>query len=240
MSHFAILQWNSHGYDVAKVFGSKMTSLSPVWLQLRRRGPETFDVTGLHDHDPGRWYTSVSQTGSTTLVFIAHPCHHRMTHAFQVKWCFCLTRVGQSCTQVQQKSQVGWVDTSRSRSMAQWKWSDCLNAPSPPALSVPRLLFDGWSYQDYMMVLGSEDEIEELGNELVDVAKVTQRCVQLHLSYDSFLWRRCSLSNAAAALQTEGFDGFTLELWSQLGGNKRKWVLLDQYLTLDMFDLVRK
>lgn len=27
-----------------------------------------------------------------------------------------------------------------------------------------------------------------------------------------------------AVLQTEGFDGFTLELWSQLGGNKRKWV----------------
>lgn len=25
-------------------------------------------------------------------------------------------------------------------------------------------------------------------------------------------------------LQTEGFDGFTLELWSQLGGNKRKYV----------------
>lgn len=39
--------------------------------------------------------------------------------------------------------------------------------------SVPRLLFDGWSYQDYMTVLGSEDEIEELGGELVDVAKVS-------------------------------------------------------------------
>ncbi|KAG8012699.1 Chitinase domain-containing protein 1 [Nibea albiflora] len=107
-SHKAEAEWNSHGYDVAKMFGPKLTSVSPVWLQLRRRGPETFDVTGLHDHDP-----------------------------------------------------------------------------------VPRLLFDGWSYQDYVSVLGSEDEIEELGSELVDVAK------------------------------TEGFDGFTLELWSQLGGNKR-------------------
>lgn len=44
-------------------------------------------------------------------------------------------------------------------------------------LSVPRLLFDGWSYQDYMSVLGSEDEIEELGSELVDVAKVISHCV---------------------------------------------------------------
>lgn len=34
------------------------------------------------------------------------------------------------------------------------------------------------------------------------------------------------VSNKAVALQTEGFDGFTFELWSQLGGNKRKWVTL--------------
>uniref|UniRef100_A0A4W6DXB2 Chitinase domain-containing protein 1 n=1 Tax=Lates calcarifer TaxID=8187 RepID=A0A4W6DXB2_LATCA len=119
-----ITPWNSHGYDVAKTFGPKLTSVSPVWLQLRRRGPETFDVTGLHDHDPG-WVKAVRKSNKKVRM-------------------------------------------------------------------VPRLLFDGWSYQDYMSVLGSEDEIEELGNELVDVAK------------------------------TEGFDGFTLELWSQLGGNKRK------------------
>lgn len=119
-----VTPWNSHGYDVAKMFGSKLTSVSPVWLQLRRRGPETFDITGLHDHDPG-WVKAVRKSNKKVRI-------------------------------------------------------------------VPRLLFDGWSYQDYMAVFGSEDEIEELGTELVDVAK------------------------------TEGFDGFTLELWSQLGGNKRK------------------
>lgn len=37
---------------------------------------------------------------------------------------------------------------------------------------VPRVLFDGWSFQDYVSVFGSEDEIEELSGELVDVAKV--------------------------------------------------------------------
>uniref|UniRef100_A0A674N2W6 Chitinase domain-containing protein 1 n=1 Tax=Takifugu rubripes TaxID=31033 RepID=A0A674N2W6_TAKRU len=118
-----VTPWNSHGYDIAKLFGSKMTSVSPVWLQLRRRGPETFDVTGLHDHDPG-WVKGVRKANKKIRM-------------------------------------------------------------------VPRLLFDGWSYQDYMSVLASEDEIEELASELVDIAK------------------------------TEGFDGFTLELWSQLGGNKR-------------------
>ncbi|XP_060933375.1 chitinase domain-containing protein 1 [Limanda limanda] len=119
-----VTPWNSHGYDVAKTFGPKLTSVCPVWLQLRRRGHETFDVTGIHDHDTG-WVKAVRKSNKKVRM-------------------------------------------------------------------VPRLLFDGWSYQDYMSVLGSEEEIEELGSELVDVAK------------------------------TEGFDGFTLELWSQLGGNKRK------------------
>ncbi|KAJ0028961.1 hypothetical protein NQD34_003958 [Periophthalmus magnuspinnatus] len=119
-----VTPWNAHGYNIAKLFGPKLTSVSPVWLQLRRRGPETFDVSGLHDHDPG--------------------------------------------------------------------WVKALRKSNKKVRIVPRVLLDGWSYQDYMSVLGSEDEIEELASELVDVAK------------------------------TEGFDGFTLELWSQLGGNKRK------------------
>ncbi|KAG9352580.1 hypothetical protein JZ751_020994 [Albula glossodonta] len=119
-----ITPWNSHGYDVAKMFGPKLTSVSPVWLQLRRRGQESFHVTGLHDHDPG-WVKAVKKGNKKIRM-------------------------------------------------------------------LPRLLFDGWSYQDYMSVLESEDEIEELGREVVEVAKA------------------------------EGFDGFVLEMWSQLGGHKRK------------------
>lgn len=46
-------QWNSHGYDIAKTFGGKFTHISPVWLQLKRRGREMFEVTGLHDVDQG-------------------------------------------------------------------------------------------------------------------------------------------------------------------------------------------
>ncbi|KAM9496105.1 chitinase domain-containing protein 1 isoform 1-T2 [Clarias gariepinus] len=118
-----VTPWNSHGYDIAKIFGPKLTSVSPVWLQLRRKGPESFDITGLHDNDQG-WVKAVKKANK--------------------------------------KSKV-----------------------------LPRLLFDGWSYQDFMSVLDSEDEIEEVGREIVEVAKA------------------------------EGFDGFTLELWSQLGGNKR-------------------
>lgn len=48
-----LCQWNSHGYDIAKIFGGKFTQISPVWLQLKRRGREMFEVTGLHDVDQG-------------------------------------------------------------------------------------------------------------------------------------------------------------------------------------------
>ncbi|XP_007947480.1 chitinase domain-containing protein 1 [Orycteropus afer afer] len=53
-----ITPWNSHGYDIAKTFGSKFTHVSPVWLQLKRRGREMFEVAGLHDVDPG-WMRAV-------------------------------------------------------------------------------------------------------------------------------------------------------------------------------------
>lgn len=135
-----------------------MTSVSPVWLQLRRRGPETFDVTGLHDHDPGG----------------APPPPAGWEGVF---WCwlcmlFCLLpRLGQSCTQIQQKTPDGWVSVWEGgcRSSSAAVFQDVLLLPP-----VPRLLFDGWSYQDYMSVLASEDEIEELASELVDVAKVVK------------------------------------------------------------------
>ncbi|XP_008068366.1 chitinase domain-containing protein 1 [Carlito syrichta] len=53
-----VTPWNSHGYDVTKVFGSKFTHISPVWLQLKRRGREMFEITGLHDVDQG-WMRAV-------------------------------------------------------------------------------------------------------------------------------------------------------------------------------------
>uniref|UniRef100_A0A8C0H471 CHID1 n=1 Tax=Chelonoidis abingdonii TaxID=106734 RepID=A0A8C0H471_CHEAB len=48
-----ITPWNSHGYDIAKMFGNKFTLISPVWLQVKRKGKEMFQFTGLHDADQG-------------------------------------------------------------------------------------------------------------------------------------------------------------------------------------------
>ncbi|KAG2462532.1 CHID1 protein, partial [Polypterus senegalus] len=118
-----ITPWNGHGYDIAKMFGSKFTSISPVWLQIRRRGKESYQITGLHDVDQG-WISAVKKSRNIKLM--------------------------------------------------------------------PRILFDGWSYQDFEILFGSEDEIEEMVEEMVKVAK------------------------------EERFDGFVIEVWSQLGGQKKK------------------
>ncbi|XP_010398261.1 chitinase domain-containing protein 1 isoform X3 [Corvus cornix cornix] len=118
-----ITPWNSHGYDIAKIFGNKFTLISPVWLQVKRRGKERFQFTGLHDADQG-WMKDVRKTSKTIKI-------------------------------------------------------------------VPRILFDGWTYQDFESVFGSEDEIEELSRNMVLLAK------------------------------NENFDGFVVEVWSQLGNQKQ-------------------
>ncbi|XP_064513681.1 chitinase domain-containing protein 1 isoform X3 [Pseudopipra pipra] len=118
-----ITPWNNHGYDIAKIFGNKFTLISPVWLQVKRKGKEMFQFTGLHDADKG-WMKVVRKTSKNIKI-------------------------------------------------------------------VPRILFDGWTYQDFESVFGSEDEIEELSKNMVLLAK------------------------------NENFDGFVVEVWSQLGNQKQ-------------------
>uniref|UniRef100_A0A8D0QYI0 Chitinase domain-containing protein 1 n=2 Tax=Sus scrofa TaxID=9823 RepID=A0A8D0QYI0_PIG len=72
--HFAgdvlgyVTPWNSHGYDIAKIFAGKFTHVAPVWLQLRRHGREMFEVTGLDDVDQG-WMRAVrKQTKGLRIV----------------------------------------------------------------------------------------------------------------------------------------------------------------------------
>ncbi|KAG8125675.1 putative Chitinase domain-containing protein, partial [Naja naja] len=59
--------WNSHGYDIAKTFGNKFTTISPVWLQVKRRGKEKFQVTGLHDVDQG-WMKEVKRNAKNIKI----------------------------------------------------------------------------------------------------------------------------------------------------------------------------
>ncbi|TFK01180.1 E3 ubiquitin-protein ligase parkin [Platysternon megacephalum] len=118
-----ITPWNNHGYDIAKMFGNKFTLISPVWLQVKRKGKEMFQFTGLHDADQD-WIKDVKKNSKNIKI-------------------------------------------------------------------VPRILFDGWTYQDFESVFGSEDEIEELSKTMVQIAK------------------------------EENFDGYVVEVWSQLGNQKQ-------------------
>lgn len=58
-------------------------------------------------------------------------------------------------------------------------------------LIVPRILFDGWTYQDFESVFGSEDEIEELTKNMVLLAKVKRLFANAYkIAWDDiwFLW----------------------------------------------------
>ncbi|EDV31282.1 uncharacterized protein Dana_GF14623 [Drosophila ananassae] len=56
-----VTPWNSHGYDVAKIFAKKFDIISPVWLQVLKQG-EDYVMAGVHDIDAG-WLTDVRRKG---------------------------------------------------------------------------------------------------------------------------------------------------------------------------------
>jgi len=71
IQHFSlayVTPWNSHGYDVAKWLGGKFTHISPVWLQLKRKGGSNV-ITGTHDIDQG-WMKEVRTAGKKVGVKI--------------------------------------------------------------------------------------------------------------------------------------------------------------------------
>ena len=56
-------QWNSHGYDVAKIFSPKFTYVSPVWLQVKRRFVLFLQLRFLHVDLLGCVFTEVGLRG---------------------------------------------------------------------------------------------------------------------------------------------------------------------------------
>ncbi|XP_078168862.1 glycosyl hydrolase superfamily protein [Carex rostrata] len=60
-----VTPWNSKGYDMAKLFNSKFTHISPVWYQLKSEGKKLI-LQGQHDVDLG-WISELRK-GSNSLV----------------------------------------------------------------------------------------------------------------------------------------------------------------------------
>ncbi|XP_064480298.1 chitinase domain-containing protein 1-like [Ornithodoros turicata] len=61
-----VTPWNNHGYDVAKIFGSKFGYVSPVWLQLKLEGGKLV-ISGQHDIDKG-WVKDVKSNDGVKIV----------------------------------------------------------------------------------------------------------------------------------------------------------------------------
>nr|XP_023027139.1 chitinase domain-containing protein 1 [Leptinotarsa decemlineata] len=57
-----VTPWNNHGYDIAKIFGNKFSHISPVWLQIVRKGTAKYEIRGTHDVDE-KWITAIRNAG---------------------------------------------------------------------------------------------------------------------------------------------------------------------------------
>uniref|UniRef100_U5ENT6 Chitinase domain-containing protein 1 n=1 Tax=Corethrella appendiculata TaxID=1370023 RepID=U5ENT6_9DIPT len=65
-----VTPWNNHGYDVAKIWAKKFNYISPVWLQILRKGSKLYELGGSHDIDSG-WTKDVQKSsagGHTKIV----------------------------------------------------------------------------------------------------------------------------------------------------------------------------
>ncbi|XP_013787202.1 chitinase domain-containing protein 1-like [Limulus polyphemus] len=62
-----VTPWNSHGYDIAKLFGAKFTYVSPVWLQLKPKPEGGYRIEGQHDIDKG-WISEVRKTNKKVKI----------------------------------------------------------------------------------------------------------------------------------------------------------------------------
>ncbi|KAG1665145.1 Chitinase domain-containing protein 1 [Nymphon striatum] len=118
-----VTPWNNHGYDVGKIFPTKFSYISPVWLQVKTDG-KTYRIEGGHDIDKG-WILDV-------------------------------------------KKGNGFIKI------------------------VPRILFDGWKGNDYLKLLRSKSNVENLAKVFIDF------------------------------IENRKFDGLVVEVWSQFGGQLKK------------------
>jgi chitinase domain-containing protein 1 len=62
-----ITPWNSHGYDIAKIFAKKFDYISPVWLNIKRTGLEKYLIGGTHDIDQ-KWIEAVREKNSNVKI----------------------------------------------------------------------------------------------------------------------------------------------------------------------------
>ncbi|XP_030380452.1 chitinase domain-containing protein 1 isoform X2 [Scaptodrosophila lebanonensis] len=60
-----VTPWNSHGYDIAKIFAKKFDIISPVWLQIVKK-KNNYTLAGTHDVDAS-WLSDVRRKGKVQM-----------------------------------------------------------------------------------------------------------------------------------------------------------------------------
>ncbi|KAM0938461.1 putative glycoside hydrolase family 18, catalytic domain, glycoside hydrolase superfamily [Dioscorea sansibarensis] len=61
-----VTPWNSRGYEMAKLFSSKVTHVSPVWYELKSKGKD-FVLEGRHNADAG-WISDLQKNGHSLVL----------------------------------------------------------------------------------------------------------------------------------------------------------------------------
>lgn len=77
-----LFQWNNHGYDVAKLFANKFSHISPVWLQILRKGESKYEIAGTHDID-NSWIQDVKKAGIKRGVKSTEVFHEQFNETFK-------------------------------------------------------------------------------------------------------------------------------------------------------------
>jgi chitinase domain-containing protein 1 len=62
-----VTPWNSHGYDIAKIFTKKFDYISPVWLNIKRTGIEKYLIGGTQDIDQ-KWIEALKENNPTVKI----------------------------------------------------------------------------------------------------------------------------------------------------------------------------
>lgn len=83
-----VTPWNGHGYDIAKLFSSKFTMISPVWFQLLPNSNDGIAMVGHHDID-AKWLNSVRQLNKkikiVPRIIFEHWSYPKLKRLFDTK-----------------------------------------------------------------------------------------------------------------------------------------------------------
>jgi chitinase domain-containing protein 1 len=64
-----VTPWNSHGYEVCKIFAKKFSQISPVWLQIKKIKSKKYEFSGSHDIDEN-WMNVVKEKSESKVEFL--------------------------------------------------------------------------------------------------------------------------------------------------------------------------